>query len=437
MVFMLWALTAHRSTCRGYRLLIKGSDNPSPRWRDVGTVYSKNAHRLSQSRIVVTSGARGVVEKAESCLPAFVSYSREDSEFAARLVKDLTAAGVAVWLDQVNITGGERWDRAIEVALAGCGRILVILSPAAVGSENVMDEISFAIEERKEIVPVLYQECAVPFRLRRFHHIDFRSDYQSGLQKLLSTLSPGLQVAEPADGDAMADRGDSYFFGKGMPQDYQKAREWYKKGAAAGSARAMYCLGNMYDHASGYFGENEQMDCKLARSWYEKSAAAGYADAMAILGYHYEHGYEIDEDYGRALYWYQRGAEAGSGHAMAGLGGLYEDGKGVRQDLAKARHWYENGAEAGSGEAMARLGDLYYRGQGVNQDYEKARIWCEKAVAAGACNLEAIFDLEVIYRNGYGVEKNEDLASMWAAKYYIAGDCMPGEPRRLVMVRWK
>jgi TIR domain len=38
--------------------------------------------------------------------PAFVSYSRDDSEFALRLVKDLTAAGASVWLDQVNLSLG-------------------------------------------------------------------------------------------------------------------------------------------------------------------------------------------------------------------------------------------------------------------------------------------------------------------------------------------
>jgi hypothetical protein len=116
------------------------------------------------------------MESSAPCLPAFVSYSRKDSEFALRLVRDLTASGVRVWLDQANIGAGQRWDRTIEVALTGCDRVLVILSSAAVESESVMDEISFAIEKRKEIIPVLYQDCAVPFRLRRFQNIDFRFD---------------------------------------------------------------------------------------------------------------------------------------------------------------------------------------------------------------------------------------------------------------------
>ena len=63
---------------------------------------------------------------------AFISYSREDSEFALRLAGDLKAAGAAVWLDQLDIAPGQRWARAVQSALNDCPRMLVILSPASV-----------------------------------------------------------------------------------------------------------------------------------------------------------------------------------------------------------------------------------------------------------------------------------------------------------------
>jgi TPR repeat protein len=387
------------------------------------------------------------MERSGSLPPAFVSYSRNDSEFALRLVKDLTIAGASVWLDQVHLVAGQRWDRAIEIALAGCSCMLVILSPAAVASENVMDEISFAIDERKEIIPVLYGDCAVPLRLRRFQNIDFRGDYEGGLEKLLKTL--GI-VKEDADGDSMASQGDLYFFGEGVPQDYRKAREWYEKGAAAGSSRAMYYLGNMYDHAQSYLGE--ECDWVAARSWYEKSAATGYADAMAMLGWHYDRGFGGDADAGKAFYWYQKAANAGSGHGMAGLGELYELGKGVGKDAAKMQQWFEKGAEAGSGEAMARLGNLYFdrartahmalndapgaiKGS-IKGDYENARFWLEKGIEAGSCNLDAVLSLGTLYEFGYGVKKNQQTADMWIAMYDTLCDCIPGQPRRLTMIRY-
>ena len=77
---------------------------------------------------------------------AFSSYSREDSDSALRPAEDLNAAGASVWLDQLDIVPRQRWDRAVENALANCVPLLVILSPAAVNSTNVMGEVSFALE---------------------------------------------------------------------------------------------------------------------------------------------------------------------------------------------------------------------------------------------------------------------------------------------------
>jgi photosystem II stability/assembly factor-like uncharacterized protein len=123
---------------------------------------------------------------------AFVSYSREDSEFVLRLAEDLKAAGANVWLDQLDVAPGQRWDRTVEDALQRCPRMLLILSPPSVNSDNVMDEVSFALEEGKTIIPILFKDCPIPFRLRRVQYIDFRTDYQRGLRELLRAVdTPG------------------------------------------------------------------------------------------------------------------------------------------------------------------------------------------------------------------------------------------------------
>lgn len=119
---------------------------------------------------------------------AFFSYCRDDSEFALRLAEELKAAGASVWLDQLDISPGERWDRAVGDAINDCPRMLVILSPASVNSTNVMDEVSFALEARKTVIPILLSDCAIPFRLRRVQYVDFRTDYAGGLKALLKTL---------------------------------------------------------------------------------------------------------------------------------------------------------------------------------------------------------------------------------------------------------
>ena len=118
----------------------------------------------------------------------FFSYSRSDSEFVLKLAKDLRDAGAELWLDQLDIKAGSHWDASIEAALNSASRLIVILSPASVGSNNVMDEVSFALESGKSVIPVLISACKSPFRLRRLQRIDFTGDYQTGLNQLIELL---------------------------------------------------------------------------------------------------------------------------------------------------------------------------------------------------------------------------------------------------------
>lgn len=48
---------------------------------------------------------------------AFISYSRRDKDFAVELARELRAAGYLVWLDQLDIPTGARWDDEVEKAL--------------------------------------------------------------------------------------------------------------------------------------------------------------------------------------------------------------------------------------------------------------------------------------------------------------------------------
>ena len=128
----------------------------------------------------------------------FISYNREDSEFALRLARDLRSEGVNIWMDQLDIPPGTRWDRAVEQALRTCDRLLIILSPASVASENVMDEVAFALDREKQIVPVLYRHCEIPLRLLRLQYVDFTSAYNRRLTELLAELQ-GAEAPEMAD----------------------------------------------------------------------------------------------------------------------------------------------------------------------------------------------------------------------------------------------
>ena len=131
----------------------------------------------------------------------FISYARADREFALKLGKELRAASADIWLDSLDISTGERWDDAIEEALTICESFLIVLSPASIGSDNVKDELSLALEEKKQIIPVLYQNCQIPFRIRRIQYSDFTREYNTGLEQLLNALDIKQSQKKPEKTD--------------------------------------------------------------------------------------------------------------------------------------------------------------------------------------------------------------------------------------------
>lgn len=137
-------------------------------------------------------------------MTTFISYSRVHSEFVVRLARDLKAAGYDVWLDQLDIPKGARWDDAIEAAVERSATFMIVLSPESIESQNVKDELSYAIDSGKYILPVVIHPCKIPLRLRRFQYVDFTDKpYKESLadiKRLLSNTQRRMQAApeEPA-----------------------------------------------------------------------------------------------------------------------------------------------------------------------------------------------------------------------------------------------
>jgi hypothetical protein len=124
----------------------------------------------------------------------FFSYSRMDSVFALRLAKDIRGAGVDIWMDQLDIPAGSRWDVEVENALANASCFLLILSPFSQASENVQDEIAYALDAGKIIIPVILENCTIHFRLRRLKRVDFTKNYEEGLAQLLAAFEQPVFV---------------------------------------------------------------------------------------------------------------------------------------------------------------------------------------------------------------------------------------------------
>lgn len=143
---------------------------------------------------------------------AFICYSRSDEEFALKLAKELRSFGTNIWIDQLDIQAGDRWDMTIERNIDESDSLIVILSPASVKSDNVLDEVNFALEEKKRIIAILFQECRIPYRLRRLQQIDFRENYEDGIEKLIKYLDSKDNESKSSteDEDSISHSYDSY-----------------------------------------------------------------------------------------------------------------------------------------------------------------------------------------------------------------------------------
>jgi len=87
----------------------------------------------------------------------FVSYSRKDSEYVHRLVQAFEDHSISVWFDK-KIKAGEFWQKSLEEKIEKCSAFVVIMTPNSGESLWVQNEITYAIDVKKEIFPLLLKE---------------------------------------------------------------------------------------------------------------------------------------------------------------------------------------------------------------------------------------------------------------------------------------
>ena len=137
---------------------------------------------------------------ASSGQSIFISYARDDVAFARDLRERLLALGHAPWMDLFDIPAGARWPSEIDRALKSSDVIIGLMSPAAVASENVMNEWDWAIANGRRLVLLLIKSCEIPFHYVSINYLDFTSDQTEAFAALAAALDapkPG-QAPGPA-----------------------------------------------------------------------------------------------------------------------------------------------------------------------------------------------------------------------------------------------
>lgn len=322
----------------------------------------------------------------------FISYSRKDTAVADRICKALDSAGISYFIDRQGIAGGMEFPELLAQAIVDCKIFLFIASSNSYASDYTRNEITFAFNRKRKMLPYIIDGSTLPLALEfTFSRINWRTIEEHPVETVLvndlltllgrptvttsgsATVSPS--VSEPQlSAEEMYRRGYAAYEAK----RYGEAVEWYRKAAEQGNAYAQYNLGNCY-----YYGNGVPQDNTEAAKWYRKSAEQGNADAQYMLG-------ELADDFEDAVEWYLKAAEQGNADAQYELGGCYRYGHGVQRNLSEAVKWYLKAAERGSMMAQYEAGRYYYSGLGgLPKDVDEAVKWYRKAAAQGHCAAQS------------------------------------------------
>jgi hypothetical protein len=127
----------------------------------------------------------------------FIAYVKEDEALAARLYRELDAAGFSPWMDVRKLLAGQNWPRAIETAIDTSDFFVACFSGKSVRKKGGFQaEIRYALDCARQvpldeifIVPVRLDPCAVPRTIRHeLQYIDLFPDWDAGMDRLISMM---------------------------------------------------------------------------------------------------------------------------------------------------------------------------------------------------------------------------------------------------------
>jgi hypothetical protein len=108
-------------------------------------------------------------------IKVFVSYSRDDESLVAPIVRLLRVNTAYVFQDVDAIRPGKRWREEIARGIAESNLVVVFWCRHSLTSALVSEEWTAAIEQKKDLLPLLLDATPLPKPLSDFQYIDFRA----------------------------------------------------------------------------------------------------------------------------------------------------------------------------------------------------------------------------------------------------------------------
>lgn len=158
-----------------------------------GSPKQYNFHQNVQISNKNDLGQREPLEQFRE-VKVFICHSSEDKEIVRELYRNLKNDGFIPWLDDEDISPGMEWEIEIKKAIHTSNIILVCLSNNSISKIGyVQKEIKFALDRADEfpegniyIIPVKFEKCKVPERLKKWQYVNVYE--KDGYAKLKSSL---------------------------------------------------------------------------------------------------------------------------------------------------------------------------------------------------------------------------------------------------------
>jgi hypothetical protein len=134
----------------------------------------------------------------------FLSHARKDTALARELADRLTRAGFTLWIPEEEIAPGDNWAKKIGKALEESELMVFLLSPGALDSDRLQQDIEYTLFSRKFegrvftvfVGPTLEAGKDVPWILLKLPHRQVESARDFGeVVKEIQSLCTGSDVS--------------------------------------------------------------------------------------------------------------------------------------------------------------------------------------------------------------------------------------------------
>lgn len=209
-----------------------------------------------------------------------------------------------------------------------------------------------------------------------------------------------------------------YRDGIGVQRDFGQAAEWFAKAAESGLVSAM--VENAQALTTGRGQPFSRANPRRAVEWLQRAADAGSLRAKYELGRIYQRGArcgcgegkqsnDVSRDPELALLWFSRAAEAGDTAAQVRVAEIMEAGTGLPSPQPEiAERYWRLAARSGDAYAQVEFANRLHSGLLlVKEEFGEKEVinLLKRAMSQGSA--QAAVELAHIYRNGeIGVEKN-------------------------------